>query len=176
MLIRLLLIFCAVQRKTIRSLWTILHSGDNSSTRERGELFKDLRINFSYEELEKIVHGRTLETIRPITIWGWKIISIRERFKGFKKWGGYQKLQLPQVPLNIMICSWSSINLLSRMSMCSLSFSRLTRSGWSTQGSAKNVPACSGENSLPIRKSGFTNIADFSKNGGTLILLRIPFI
>ena len=28
------------------------------------------------------------------------------------------------------------------------------------------VPACSGENSLPIESQGFTNIADFSKNGG----------
>ena len=59
---------------------------ENSSTREHVENYlKDLPDKFSYDELRKIVRKEMLKQIPPITIWGWKIISmIREVQKDLK--------------------------------------------------------------------------------------------
>lgn len=99
---------------------------------------KDLPDQFSYDELEKIVRKDAEANTTNNDMGMENHFYTREVQKDLKKMGRVsKKITTSSSPLNTMICSWSSINLLSRMSMCSLSFSRLTRSGWSTQGSVK---------------------------------------
>ena len=128
---------------------------------------KDLPDQFSYDELEKIVR-KDAEANTTNNDMGMENHFYTRDSKGFKKNGkGIKKITTSSSPPSTMICSWSSINLLSRMSMYSLLFSRLTRSGWSTQGSVRK---CTNMLLKKIRyqleSQGFTNIADFSKKGG----------
>ena len=99
MLIRLLLIFfCAIQRKTIRSLLDNSPFEDNSSTKEHVENYlKDLPDQFSYDELEKLF-VRTEANTTNNDMGMENHFYTREIQKDLKKMGRVsKKLQLPQV-------------------------------------------------------------------------------
>ena len=75
-----------------------------------------------------------------------------------------------------MIYSWFSINLQNQRSMYFLSSSPSTRNGWTTQGLREDMYQHAVEKiRYQLESQGFTNIADFSKWGDSLILLRTPF-
>ena len=138
---------------------------------------KDLPDQFSYEELEKIVRKDAEANTTNNDMGMENHFYTREIQKDLKKWEGYQKnynflksSEYNDLQLVLNQFAKSNVNVLFVIQPVNKKWMEYT--GLSEEMYQHAVEKIR----YQLESQGFTNIADFSKMEGTLILLKIPFI